>query len=190
MSACHSCAAAARLLGSTLPSARRGNRRPLPLPRPGLTLLPSATGPSGPGPSLGPSASPPRRLSEAKPRSPWLSDGCQRSASFQPASAGLSRERGPAGHRRSGVSGGQPRSRRPGDESSLGAWVVPCCSAAIRASVRQRAAGSAFFFPFFFPCINLLCHRGGVRGRRWRVRIKGNITCSGNNLFWNSFWEM
>lgn len=51
MSACHSCAAAARLFGSTLPSARRGNRAPAAgLPSAGSG--PSARGPEGsPGPA-------------------------------------------------------------------------------------------------------------------------------------------
>lgn len=51
MSACHSCAAAARLFGSTLPSARRGNRAPAArLPSPG----PAGSGPSGRGPEGSP----------------------------------------------------------------------------------------------------------------------------------------
>lgn len=62
MSACHSCAAAARLLGSTLPSARRGNRRsplavarPEAAPRRGWALRPGAlTGPERGGPFLSP----------------------------------------------------------------------------------------------------------------------------------------
>lgn len=50
MSACHSCAAAARLLGSTLPSARRGNRPDPPLlsALPGSFALPRGARPSSP----------------------------------------------------------------------------------------------------------------------------------------------
>lgn len=186
MSACHSCAAAARLLGSTLPSARRGNRRPpLAVARPWGGL-----GPSVPGPSRGLERGGPFCSPAASLRGNGVPSGRRAAVTAPRPRRGLpppggpplpvidSRERGPPGQCRSGVGGEESRSGGSETRRAGPSRGVPCCSAAIRASVRPRVAASALFFSPPLPLINLLLVSPWVvRGDgRWRVRIKGSIT--------------